>query len=134
MTGLDEFAWDEQTNGEKPFPRFLSYATGLGVLFNPGPDASSWWINSFYQTQDYYPRCARNGSCAGLVNRLNRLENFHNESFSLSRNRIDAIATSGTTSRASKEFQINEIYANMHERARIFWTSREEVLEEYGLN
>ena len=134
MTGLDEFAWNEQTNGEKPFPRFWSYATGLGVIFNPGPDASSWWMNSFYQTQDYYPRCARNGSCAGLVNRLNRLENFHNESFSLSRNRIDAIATSGTTSRASKEFQINEIYANMHERARIFWTSREEILEVYGLN
>ena len=133
MTGLDELMWDERADGPKPFLRLGSYATGLGVLVNPGSDSTSWWLNYLYDTQDYYPRCARNGDCIGIVRQLDRIESRYNEYLNRSRNRIDAITVSTTATRTSKEVQINEIYANMHEQARNYFVTRERMLAEFGL-
>ena len=132
MTGLDELAWDSGSNGLKPFPRFLSYASGMGVLINPGAESTSWWMNYFYDTQDYYPRCARNGTCRGLMNGLNRVERETNEFFSANRIRIERIATSGAMSRKEKESDINGIYRTMHNMARRMITIRENILRQYG--
>lgn len=133
MTWIDELMWDERAAGEKPFPRFESYVTGLGVLVNPGPNSTSWWLNYLYDTQDYYPRCARSGDCTNLVRRLNRVENRYNRALSRSRNRIDAIKESRTLSRKSKERRINEIYAEMHEWAMDYFVTRQQMLAEFGL-
>lgn len=133
MTGLDELAWNDSSNGPKPFPRFVSYATGMGVLVNPGAESTSWWLNYFYDSQDFNPRCARNGTCRGFVNTVNRLENQANSYFSNNRNRIERITSARTVTRGDKEQRINSIYHNMHNRARRFVASRENLLNRYGL-
>lgn len=132
MTGLDELAWDSDSNGPKPFPRFLSYASGTGVLVNPGAESTSWWMNYLYDSQDYFPRCARNGTCRGLVGGLNRFDSQVNRFFSANRNRIERISTSGFMARQEKESDINGIYRIMHNRARQFVTLREDLLRQYG--
>lgn len=134
MTGLDELAWDSDSNGPKPFPRFLSYASGMGVLINPGAESTSWWMNYFYDSQDYYPRCARNGTCRGFVTASNRIENQVNGYFSSNRDRIERIISARSVTREDKEQRINAIYHNMHNRARRFVVSRENLLERYGLD
>ena len=133
MTGLDELAWNESSNGPKPFPRFASYATGMGVLVNPGAESTSWWLNYFYDSQEYNPRCARNGTCRGFVNNANRIESLANDYISSNRDRIERITTSRTTSRADKEARINNIYGNMHNRASRYVASHKRLLARYNL-
>ena len=133
MTGLDELAWDSDSNGPKPFPRFLSYASGMGVLVNPGAESTSWWMNYFYDSQDYYPRCARNGTCRGFVTASNRIQNQANDYFSSNQDRIERITVARSVTREDKEQRINAIYNNMHNRARRLVASRRNLLGRYGL-
>lgn len=134
MTGLDELAWDSDSNGPKPFPRFLSYASGMGALVNPGAESSSWWMSYLYDLQDNYPRCARNDTCRRLVSGLNRFDSEVNRFFSASRIRIEQISTSDFMTRQEKESDINDIYRDMHERARQFITLRENLFTQIGID
>ena len=131
MVGLDELAWDAEANGPKPFPRFVSYASGLGVLINPGAESTSWWLNHFYDSQEHYPRCARNGSCRNFSQNANRLQRPVSNFFSNSRDRIERIATATNLSRTDKEARINTIYQAMHDRAREYIPVWQRLLARY---
>ncbi len=136
MTGLDESAWDEEENGPKPFPRFPSYVTGSNAVVNPGANSRSWWMDYFYDSRDYYPRCAREeeGSCEGFMKASDRHHRYVNGRLRSYRERMSRTITSASYSRKEKEHRINELYANMHELAREYVVFREGLLKEYGLD
>ena len=60
VTGIDEWMWDEERHGSKPFPRFAGLATGLANLEPPRLRTVTRYSNEFYEISDWFSAYARN--------------------------------------------------------------------------
>ena len=134
MHGLDEVAWFFGNKGTKPFPRFLSYATGLGVLFHPGAESTSWWLNYYYDSQENAPRCARNGTCSYFVSEENRIQNLADRVISRNRDMIVRVETAEGSSGSRKETRINDLYRGIHGAARRYTIAHQRLMNRFNMS
>ncbi|MCY4265386.1 MAG: hypothetical protein OXE78_11080 [Gammaproteobacteria bacterium] len=135
MNGIDEVAWlYSGSRGAKPFPRFLSYATGLGVPFNPGAESSSRWLNYYYDSQDNPPSCFGGGICRSFAREENRVQNQADRLISANRDRIENIEKARSSSISNKETLINNLYRGIHAAARRYTVVHQNLLKRYRYN
>ncbi len=123
VTGLDEAMWDEEANGPKPFPRSLRLATGVHSLFPPRPRTYTRFGDEFYEISDWADGRARRASCGGsgsvpAVCRARTLASRTAREASNLRRRGDAIRTDATRTRAEKEAELEDVYAEIDQNFR----------------
>ena len=118
VTALDEFIWFVGDNGPKPFPRTLALLTGTYSLRGPGLRTYTRFANEFYEISDWATAHSRSrGQTDRRVRTAKRIADRVSRRASDLRRRGDRVRTS-SRSRASKEREIEAIYADINELFR----------------
>ena len=118
ITALDEFIWFVGDNGPKPFPRTLALLTGTYSLRGPGLRTYTRFANEFYEISDWATAHSRSrGQTDRRVRTAKRIADRVSRRASDLRQRGDRVRTS-SRSRASKEREIEAIYADINELFR----------------
>lgn len=114
LTGLDEAMWDTREYGEKPFPKFFGYLTGMAGV--QAPQARSWsrWSNEFYELSDWARTWGRSGGERhNEALRVNKVAKRVGQYRSSAYRHINAIRENRNQTRFQKEEKIAEIYTEM---------------------
>ena len=118
VTGIDEWMWDAEQNGPKPFPRFAGLASGLANLEPPRLRTVTRYSNEFYEISDWFNAYARTVPARHPAAEIRTSINQIRREVADGRRPGDALRTSTEYTRQEKERRLIRLYGLTDEHFR----------------